>query len=124
MQETSNAVMAALLIHDIRNKNGVAQPSYKLSNPLELFSIGSHSFTSPHQHISSFFYLILPFSHSGGFHGGNWRTAYTMNTLGTPAYLWGVITLNKVQVLAALACFGGLIAAFFIYGPPHRWGFF
>src|SRR5690242_2898250 len=59
-QETSNAVMAALLIHDIVDTKSVAYPAYKLSNPFELFSIG-------------------------GFHGGNWRTAYTMNSLGAPS---------------------------------------
>lgn len=37
-QETSNAVMAGLLIYDIRNETSYANPAVKLRNPLELFS--------------------------------------------------------------------------------------
>ena len=48
-QETSHAVMTALLINDLRDKKSVANPNTKLRNPLELFA-------------------------SGGFHGGVWRT--------------------------------------------------
>ncbi len=40
MQETSNAVMGALLIHDVSNKNGAAFPDFQLKNPLELFKHG------------------------------------------------------------------------------------
>lgn len=97
-QETSNAVMAALLLHDIIDPKSVAHPEYKLRNPFELFSIG-------------------------GFHGGNWRTGYTMNSLGAPAYLWGMVLVYKPVVAAALSATGAFAAAVFYYGAPHQWGF-
>jgi hypothetical protein len=46
-QDTSNAVMAALLIHDIRNDKAAANPANKLRNPLELFTYGSFHGTTP-----------------------------------------------------------------------------
>jgi len=38
--ETSNAVMGALLVHDIRNKDAPARGSSKLANPLHIFMHG------------------------------------------------------------------------------------
>lgn len=62
-QETSNAVMFALLIHDVVNPKAAANPkNSKLSNPYELFEFGS-------------------------FHGGVWRCAYKLNTIGEVAAL-------------------------------------
>jgi len=55
--ETSKAVMLALLTNDIRNKESVANPDVALSNPNELFKWNS-------------------------FHGGVWRSAYTVSTIG------------------------------------------
>ena len=51
--ETSNAVMGALLIHDVRNPKAPANPKAptKLANPLQIFM-------------------------NGGFHGGTWRCGY------------------------------------------------
>jgi hypothetical protein len=49
--ETSRALMAALLVHDIRNPNGVAQPDTSLDHPYDLFT-------------------------SGAAHGGLWRMRY------------------------------------------------
>uniref|UniRef100_A0A7S2AMZ6 very-long-chain (3R)-3-hydroxyacyl-CoA dehydratase n=1 Tax=Octactis speculum TaxID=3111310 RepID=A0A7S2AMZ6_9STRA len=56
-QETSNAVMGALLIHDIRNEKAWSHASYKLTNPLQVFQHGS-------------------------FHGGVWRSAYKITSFG------------------------------------------
>jgi hypothetical protein len=39
--ETSRALMAALLLHDLRNSSGAAQPKTELRHPLELFSEGA-----------------------------------------------------------------------------------
>lgn len=56
-QETSNAVMAAILIHDIRNPKAPAQPEFRVRNPYELFKYVS-------------------------FHGGVWRSGYRFQTIG------------------------------------------
>jgi len=106
-QETSNAVMAALMIHDIVDTSSVAYPEYKLANPFELFSIG-------------------------GFHGGNWRTAYTINSLGGPSYLWGLLVDDKRKfksfvlpsAAALTAAAAGFIGVLVKIGAPHKWGFF
>jgi len=56
--ETSNAVMGALLIHDVRNPNAPCRGGSKLiGNPLQLFQYG-------------------------GFHGGTWRCGYKMGSIG------------------------------------------
>jgi hypothetical protein len=60
-QETTNAVMAALLIHDINNSNGPSNPAnrekFDTTNPFNLFKFGS-------------------------FHGGLWRCGYSVNSIG------------------------------------------
>jgi len=56
-QETSNAVMSAILIHDLNNEKAVARPETRLRNPLELFKENS-------------------------FHGGIWRAAYKVGSIG------------------------------------------
>ena len=48
---TSNTLMAALLVHDLRNPNSPAKPDVKLSNPMSLFSAQAN-------------------------HGGLWTSAY------------------------------------------------
>jgi hypothetical protein len=48
---TSNTLMAALLVHDLRNPDAVANPATPLAHPLELFWQGAN-------------------------HGGLWRNAY------------------------------------------------
>lgn len=57
--ETSNAVMGALLIHDVRNPQARTNPkgSAKLDNPLQIFANGS-------------------------FHGGAWRCGFKMGSTG------------------------------------------
>merc|ERR1719375_151621 len=59
-QETSGAVMGALLVNDLRNENSAANPETPLKNPMQLFAATS-------------------------FHGGAWRTGYTFGTIGVPA---------------------------------------
>ncbi|CAD7969094.1 unnamed protein product [Amoebophrya sp. A25] len=63
---TSNAVMAALLVNDLRNPLSVANPDRKLRNPMELFSENS-------------------------FHGGAWRCAYKYNAIGLPSIAAGLV---------------------------------
>ena len=89
-QETSNAVMGALLIHDIRNEKGVAQGGVELSNPLELFS-------------------------KNGFHGGIWRCGYTFESVG----LWAILYTLRGKIFAGLAAIGGL-AAVITSGPDVK----
>lgn len=55
--ETSNAVMSALLFHDLNNAESSGNPKTQLSNPNQLFSFGS-------------------------FHGGVWRCAYEVDSIG------------------------------------------
>eukprot|EP00750_Incisomonas_marina_P017740 INCI241.1.p1 GENE.INCI241.1~~INCI241.1.p1 ORF type:complete len:760 (+),score=98.88 INCI241.1:595-2874(+) len=86
-QETSNAVMGALLIHDIRNPGGVARHGVKLSNPLELFSKNS-------------------------FHGGVWRCGYTLESIG----LWSIVYALRAQVFTGVAALGGVVG-FVAAGP-------
>jgi len=57
-KETSNAVMGALLIHDVVNKAAPSQKHVKGSNPLLLFG-------------------------TGAFHGGIWRCGWKMNSIGS-----------------------------------------
>mmetsp|Transcript_15414 Transcript_15414/g.36423 ORF Transcript_15414/g.36423 Transcript_15414/m.36423 type:complete len:527 (-) Transcript_15414:136-1716(-) len=59
-QETSNAVMGALLIRDLRDTRSAAHPSRALNNPWELFA-------------------------DAAFHGGVWRMGYKMDSIGPAA---------------------------------------
>jgi hypothetical protein len=61
-QETSNAVMASLLIRDVRDPTSSANPKTPLKNPLNLFTENS-------------------------FHGGCWRSAWKFSAMGAPALL-------------------------------------
>lgn len=55
--ETSNAVMSALLFYDLNDAQSAGNPRSILSNPNQLFSYGS-------------------------FHGGVWRCAYEIDSIG------------------------------------------
>jgi len=59
-QDLSNAVMGALLIHDVVNPKSVASPATPLEHPQQLFSFGA-------------------------FHGGIWRGAFRFNKVGPSA---------------------------------------
>ncbi|MFN3894661.1 MAG: hypothetical protein ACK4KU_08825 [Acinetobacter sp.] len=65
--ETTNALMAALWIHDLRNATSVANPEVKLNHPLELMMQGAN-------------------------HGGLWRVAYLARTALPFAALYGFAT--------------------------------
>jgi hypothetical protein len=73
--ETTNALMAALWIHDLRNQKSVAYPSTPLKHPLELIMSGAN-------------------------HGGLWRVAYLARTALPFAALYGFahekLPLNKI----------------------------
>jgi len=77
--ETSKSVMIAILFHDLNNPGCVANPKTKLANPNQLFS-------------------------SGSFHGGVWRCAYEIDSIGECSVL-----LYFARVAAPFALgFGGL----------------
>jgi len=80
--ETSNAVMGALLVHDVRNPEAPANGKNKLNNPLQLFSYG-------------------------GFHGGTWRCGWKMGTIGIPS---AVVFYAKTYGLVAGAVTAAFVA--------------
>lgn len=86
-QETSNAVMGALLINDIRNEASVSNPSFPLSNPLEIFRENS-------------------------FHGGIWRCGYTVGSIGAVSVL---IHFAKVLKLALVVPILVVLLAIFLF---------
>jgi hypothetical protein len=63
---TTNALMAALWVHDLRNPKSVAQPSTVLQHPLELMMSGAN-------------------------HGGLWRVAYLARTALPFAAIYGMV---------------------------------
>lgn len=73
--ETTNAIMAALWVHDLRNPESAANPEVKLEHPLELMMHGAN-------------------------HGGLWRVAYLARTALPFAALYGFandkLPLSKV----------------------------
>mmetsp|Transcript_1300 Transcript_1300/g.2391 ORF Transcript_1300/g.2391 Transcript_1300/m.2391 type:complete len:533 (-) Transcript_1300:30-1628(-) len=83
-QDTSNAVMGALLVYDVMCPSSVAHPSAKkLDNPLLLFS-------------------------ENAFHGGMWRMAFKMDSIGEVAALvhwtrelWPVLVVLFIVFLIA-----------------------
>ena len=68
--ETTNALMAALWVHDLRNADSVAQPTTELQHPLELMMSGAN-------------------------HGGLWRVAYLARTALPFAAVYGM-ALDKL----------------------------
>lgn len=73
--ETSKSVMIAILFHDLNNRKCVANPKTKLDNPNQLFSYGS-------------------------FHGGVWRCAYEIDSIGECSVLLYFARVGKPYVLA------------------------
>eukprot|EP00008_Paramoeba_atlantica_P011436 CAMPEP_0201475872 /NCGR_PEP_ID=MMETSP0151_2-20130828/1207_1 /ASSEMBLY_ACC=CAM_ASM_000257 /TAXON_ID=200890 /ORGANISM="Paramoeba atlantica, Strain 621/1 / CCAP 1560/9" /LENGTH=754 /DNA_ID=CAMNT_0047856079 /DNA_START=76 /DNA_END=2337 /DNA_ORIENTATION=- len=61
-QETSNAVMGILLLHDVRNVKSASHPQYPLVNPFQLFE-------------------------HGAFHGGVSRCAFKVGSIGEAAVI-------------------------------------
>lgn len=81
--ETSNAVMGALLIHDVRNKESVANPKTPVRNQIELFTPNS-------------------------FHGGVWRCGYKIHSIGEPAAV--LYLLSKASPYFLLAFIVALVS--------------
>ena len=79
--ETTNAIMAALWIHDLRNPESVANPETPMEHPLELMMHGAN-------------------------HGGLWRVAYLARTALPFAAIYGFAT-DKLPLKKAFAKFKG-----------------
>jgi hypothetical protein len=88
--ETSNAVMAALLINDIRNPESKSNPKNKLRNPLELFAYE-------------------------GFHGGTWRIGWTMDSIGAPSVIAGLF--QDPRIVAITGLFAGWVSWLLAFLP-------
>jgi len=97
-QETSNAVMGALLIHDVTNPLSAANPKFKLEHPQLLFSYGS-------------------------FHGGIWRCGYKIDSMGEVAALIYYTKSNLGLVSAvSVAIVSGVVYVVLKGMPkPHTW---
>ena len=67
---TANALMAALLVHDLRNPEASANPAVPLTNPQELFMRES-------------------------VHGGMWRSPYAPHSVLGPAALLGAVEFGR-----------------------------
>jgi len=85
MQDTSNAVMGALLIHDVANPKSVAHPSVPLANQILLFSGNS-------------------------FHGGIWRNAFTIDSIGAVAAVAYYLNKYAPYLGVGAASFGAYLA--------------
>ena len=84
LQDTSSAVMFALLIHDLRNPLSKANPTVGLPNPLNLFTEQS-------------------------FHGGIWRCAFTVDSVGVPAAVSYYVQAYAAVIVGAIAVVGGCV---------------
>lgn len=84
--ETSNAVMSAILFYDLNEPSSVANPETTLDNPNQLFSYGS-------------------------FHGGVWRCAYEIDSIGEASVFlyFGRIAQPYILGLGAVAAAAGAI---------------
>lgn len=78
--ETSNAVMSAILFNDLNNPKSVANPKNKVSNPNQLFSYNS-------------------------FHGGLWRAAYEVDSIGETSVLIYFYRASASYVAFVVICF-------------------
>jgi hypothetical protein len=83
-QETSLAVMGALLIFDISSPSSMANPSNKLANPMALMS-------------------------HAAFHGGAMRCLYMYTSIGELAVLLFYVKRHAFAVVAALVAVFALI---------------
>lgn len=77
--ETSNAVMSAILFSDLNNKKSIANPENKISNPNQLFS-------------------------HNGFHGGLWRCAYEVDSIGETSVLIYFYRASASYIAFPFAC--------------------
>ncbi|CAE8585659.1 unnamed protein product [Polarella glacialis] len=91
--ETSNAVMSALLVNDLRNPGSAANPSTPLKNPMQLFAATS-------------------------FHGGAYRCGYKFGTIGPAAaiaYLFNAYVVKGYLALYSAAQMMGWSMGLFIF---------
>lgn len=89
--ETSNAVMTALLVNDLRNPMSVANPGTALRNPMLLMT-------------------------GTPFHGGAWRVGYKFGTIGPSsaiAYIFTAYIVKFYLVIYSVVQFLGWLAALF-----------
>jgi hypothetical protein len=92
-QETSNAVMSAILIHDLSNQQAVANPSVPLKNPLEMFKYN-------------------------GFHGGVWRIPYKVGTIGEVSVIIHFVKVLRPYLLLALIA--AVVGYYFRFMHPQQ----
>jgi hypothetical protein len=89
--ETSNAVMSALLFYDLNDIRSSGNPKSSLGNPNQLFSFGA-------------------------FHGGVWRCAYEIDSIGEASVLLYFARMAAPYVHAASAAGVAAAAIYFGYG--------
>lgn len=82
-QETSNAVMTALLVADLRDPASYANPKVTLKNPYQLFEHNS-------------------------FHGGVWRCGYKLDTIGEVSVVYFLLANYSLPISAGLAALGSV----------------
>jgi hypothetical protein len=87
-QDTSNAVMAAILIYDLRSSKSIAQPTSPLKNPLEMFRETS-------------------------FHGGVWRAGYKVGTIGEVSVIVHFIKVLRPVLLLLLVALAAIAFKYF-----------
>jgi hypothetical protein len=86
--ETSNAVMSALLVYDLNDSSSAGNPNTKLDNPNQLFSYG-------------------------GFHGGLWRCAYEVDSIGEASVLLYFSRLALPYAVGAGAVVSAALSMYF-----------
>jgi len=89
--ETSNAVMSALLFFDLNSLDSAGNPSKVLANPNQLFS-------------------------SGSFHGGVWRCAYEIDSIGEASVFLYFGRLSLRYVVPASAVVGAAAVYKVLFG--------
>lgn len=82
--ETSNAVMSAILLSDLNDPKSSGNPQNSLNNPNQLFSKGS-------------------------FHGGNWRCAYEVDSIGETSVLIYFMRIGAPYLVASAVVATGVI---------------
>merc|ERR1711865_199399 len=83
--ETSNAVMSAILFSDLNNPKSAGNPQTSFKNPNQLFSCGS-------------------------FHGGNWRCAYEVDSIGETSVLIYFMRIGGPYFVAGSVVAAGVAA--------------
>jgi len=98
-QETTNALMASVLIYDVTNANSGASPKnkakYGITTPLEIFRLLS-------------------------LHGGVWRSAYKVDSIGEVSVIIHFLGGPKLFLFVAYAILIGLGAAVYMMLKKHH----